>query len=187
MPITEVVGAGSYVHPDYFKRVMIFIDNSNILHSIQRFKKGLKIDYAKLIGLIKGNRELIRTYLFGSYLPEEKDKALKFYNALLSHGDIEIISKPVKTREREGRQYRIEKGVDVALVTYLLKHAFQNTFDIAVLVSGDEDYVDAVKVVKDLGKKVEIAAFKNSIAPELKKIADKFIPIDNIISQIILK
>ena len=66
----------------------------------------------------------------------------------------------------------------------MVSHAFRNTFDVAILVSGDSDYAEAVKVIKELGKRVEIAAFTGSIGRELKFLADHFIPLDGIAGDI---
>lgn len=51
-----------------------------------------------------------------------------------------------------------EKAVDVKLAIDLLK--LRDIYDIAVIVSGDQDYVPAVEVVKDLGKTVVNVAFE---------------------------
>src|SRR5215203_920220 len=51
-----------------------------------------------------------------------------------------------------------EKAVDVKLATDLL--TLSNIYDVAVIVSGDQDYVPAVEVVKDRGKKVVNVAFE---------------------------
>jgi uncharacterized LabA/DUF88 family protein len=51
-----------------------------------------------------------------------------------------------------------EKAVDVQLATDLIM--LRNIYDTAVLVSGDQDYVPAVKVAKDSGKRVINVAFK---------------------------
>jgi hypothetical protein len=51
-----------------------------------------------------------------------------------------------------------EKAVDVKLATDLLM--LRDIYDVAVIVSGDQDYVPAVEVVKDGGKRVINAAFK---------------------------
>ncbi|MGA7579058.1 MAG: NYN domain-containing protein [Desulfobaccales bacterium] len=50
-----------------------------------------------------------------------------------------------------------EKAVDVKLAVDLI--ALHNIYDMAVIVSGDQDYVPAVQIVKDLGKKVINVAF----------------------------
>ncbi len=50
-----------------------------------------------------------------------------------------------------------EKAVDVLLATDMIMLA--DIYDIAVLVSGDQDYVPAVKRIKDAGKTVVNVAF----------------------------
>jgi len=52
-----------------------------------------------------------------------------------------------------------EKGVDAALVTDLLSLAWQRAYDVAVLVSGDSDYIPAVEYVQSQGLKVVNAAW----------------------------
>ena len=52
-----------------------------------------------------------------------------------------------------------EKGVDAALVTDLLSLAWQRAYDVAVLVSGDSDYIPAVEYVQSQGLKVINAAW----------------------------
>jgi uncharacterized LabA/DUF88 family protein len=54
-----------------------------------------------------------------------------------------------------------EKGVDAALVTDLISLAWQRAYDVAVLVSGDADYIPAVEYVQSQGLKVVNAAWSN--------------------------
>ena len=54
-------------------------------------------------------------------------------------------------------RFGTEKAVDVKLATDLLM--LRDIYDCAVIVSGDQDYVPAVQVVKDSGKKVVNVAF----------------------------
>ncbi len=54
--------------------------------------------------------------------------------------------------------FRQEKAVDVNLATDLL--TLSDIYDVAVIVSGDQDYVPAVQVIKDRGKKVVNIAFE---------------------------
>lgn len=51
-----------------------------------------------------------------------------------------------------------EKAVDVKLATDLIM--LRDNYDVAVIVSGDQDYVPAVQVVKDAGKQVVNVAFE---------------------------
>lgn len=50
-----------------------------------------------------------------------------------------------------------EKAVDVKLASDMI--TLKNIYDVAVIVSGDQDYVPAVEVVKDAGKQVVNVAF----------------------------
>lgn len=51
-----------------------------------------------------------------------------------------------------------EKAVDVKLAVDMI--VLKDNYDIALVVSGDQDYVPAVQVVKDYGKKVVNVAFE---------------------------
>ncbi len=51
-----------------------------------------------------------------------------------------------------------EKAVDVKLATDLI--TLREIYDVAIIVSGDQDYVPAVQVVKDSGKRVVNVAFE---------------------------
>ena len=51
-----------------------------------------------------------------------------------------------------------EKAVDVKLATDMI--ILKDIYDIAIIVSGDQDYVPAVRVIKDFGKRVVNVSFK---------------------------
>lgn len=58
----------------------------------------------------------------------------------------------------ENNRFGREKAVDVKLASDLI--ALKDIYDIAVIVSGDQDYVPAVQVIKDYGKRVVTVAFE---------------------------
>ncbi len=53
----------------------------------------------------------------------------------------------------------VEKGVDTLLVTDLIRLAFSNSYDAAVLLTSDADMVPAVTFVQGTGKKIIQAGF----------------------------
>lgn len=57
-------------------------------------------------------------------------------------------------------QFGSEKAVDVKLATDLIR--LKDIYDIAVIVSGDQDYVPAVDAIKDSGKHTVNVAFKTA-------------------------
>lgn len=71
-----------------------------------------------------------------------------------------------------------EKAVDVNLAVDLLE--LRNIYDVAIIISGDQDYVPVVKKIKDYGKKVVNVSFlkQNGVklpggAWRLNKVTDK--------------
>ena len=57
----------------------------------------------------------------------------------------------------------VEKYVDVALASTMVSRAKDdNSYDVAVIVTGDCDYIPAIKIVRNLGKRVAIASIKTS-------------------------
>jgi uncharacterized protein (TIGR00288 family) len=66
----------------------------------------------------------------------------------------------------------IEKGIDVMLATDLLYFAWNDFYDVAVLVSGDSDFAYALQAVKNMGKHVEVAYFEGGASKDLLNVAD---------------
>jgi uncharacterized LabA/DUF88 family protein len=63
----------------------------------------------------------------------------------------------------------VEKGIDTAIVTDMIKLAWEDSYDIAVLVSGDRDFIPAVELLDAKGRKVVHAGF----SPEGMDLARK--------------
>lgn len=76
-----------------------------------------------------------------------------------------------------------EKAVDVKLAADLI--VLRDIYDVAIILSGDQDYVPAVEVVKDSGKQVVNVAFRTrggrllpGGARRLNQVTDRSIAID---------
>ncbi len=167
---------------DQTDRVMIFIDSSNLFHACKAFRQGFKMDYEKLRDVLSAGRKMIRTYFYASFNPENKEikeRQTRFYNALQEKG-FHVVTKPLRKRN-DGL---IEKGIDIALAVDMLSLGFHKAYDVAILVSGDGDFIPAVNVIKSLGLRVEVAMFMNALNPDLKRIADRFIALDELADKI---
>ena len=76
---------------------------------------------------------------------------------------------------------KVEKGVDVNLAVDLVTLAFENKYDIAIVISNDGDFVPAVKKAQSYGKKVLYnVKFPKCDAHHLSKTCDKTIFIDDV-------
>ncbi len=81
------------------------------------------------------------------------------------------------------------KGVDVAIATDLLVYGISDTssnYDVAILVSGDSDFVPVIKRLKDRRPQVriEVAQFDRAIGDDLKQAADRFYLLDDFADKI---
>jgi len=56
----------------------------------------------------------------------------------------------------------------------MVVHALRDHYDVAIVVSGDRDFIPAIQQIQSAGKKVEVAAFANSVGSEMRKAGDNF-------------
>ena len=164
-------------------RVMIFIDGSNMYHSLKNNFGRTDIDIGKFCQKLIDRRRLIRIYYYNARVgqqeePERYQRQQAFFDSVSAIPYCEL---------RLGRLVYInwpntppfEKGVDIQLTTDLLTHSFKNNYDVAILVAGDSDYVGALQAVKDNGKHVEVALFgKERTSRPLREVADRVLTID---------
>jgi uncharacterized LabA/DUF88 family protein len=79
----------------------------------------------------------------------------------------------------------VEKGVDASLITDLLSMAFDDNYDIAILVTEDADFAPAVRYIqKKTGKKVIQAYFKRH-GDELRNACWDHIFLDDLMVKLI--
>ena len=86
-----------------------------------------------------------------------------------------------------GHKYdrQVQKGVDVAIATTMMKLAFKDRFDRLVLSAGDGDFEEVVDYIKtELGKGLVLAGFRDTVSPDLQCYADQIIWIDRFLDKI---
>lgn len=160
------------------KRVMVFIDGSNFYHALKQKHGHARIDFAHMVEALVGpDRDLVRVYYYNApvnaqEVPEQHRRQQRFLGAVRRLPYFEV---------KLGRLVRrphglVEKGVDVRLATDMVAAGLRDRYDVAVLVSGDGDFADAVQVVKDAGKHVELAFPRcPALARALVEVCDRCI------------
>ena len=172
------------------ERVVIFIDGSNFYHSSKRLKVTDKINFQKLINELAGNRDIIKVFYYNSPLdismnPKIYWKQQKFFDMLRKIPKFEVILCKQRKVKRAGEiEYEV-KGDDTHLVSDLVGEAYENLYDTAIIVSGDEDFISPIKRVRKLGKKIENAYFSSSSSFNLRNACDSSIHINKILPKII--
>ena len=171
------------------KKGMLFIDGSNVYYDYRKSANS-KLNIEKYIDYVKRQYEhidFIRTYYFTS----ETDTNQGFLQQINQLPYCQVITghlqkKMVHINETHNLRCccgeiatgrivtHVDKGTDVNIAVEMLKHAYLDTYDTAILSSRDGDFSSVVKIIKNLGKTVELVLledFKNS-ARELTDCVD---------------
>lgn len=135
--------------------------------------------------------ELIRVYYYDAIVDfrenQEKHNAQdSYFENIRKINNYEVkLGRLIKTG-KENEKYR-QKGVDVLLAIDMISKAHLNHYDIALLLAGDDDYLDMVKSIKDFtGKRIYGAYFERNASSRLVESFDMRIPLsDDIINQIV--
>jgi len=167
-------------------RVMVFIDLANVQKAVRNKEtSGFRLDYYRLVNELAGSRRLIGAYIFDAVSTSDRsafNPKWRLLDALRFLG-FRVMAREVNYGE-EGQQ----KEVDVALATELVACAFRDAFDVAIVVSGDRDFVPAIERVRSEGKRVEVAFFgdaalpgeKSSFSVHLQRVADRVHNVDEL-------
>jgi uncharacterized LabA/DUF88 family protein len=89
---------------------------------------------------------------------------------------LEIRTKPLQYSK--GRIF--QKGIDVQLAVDLVSHAYIDSYDAAVVCSGDVDLIESIKLVKNLGKKVIVVSHPENTASQIFKECDYYIDLSKL-------
>jgi uncharacterized LabA/DUF88 family protein len=165
------------------KRVMVFIDGSNHYHIVKdMFKseqRSINFDFEKFVRELVGDRELIRVYYYSAPLDRKKDeetymKQQRFFEALKRIPNFNLILCRMQKVNIDGKEIYQVKEDDINLAVDMVKLAFNNAYDTAILVSSDGDFNPAVKAVKEIGKNIENVGFETKFSYHLKRECDRF-------------
>lgn len=152
-------------------RVMIFMDLANIEYGLKN-NEGLEnclIDHEGLATILVDGRKVTGAMVFDTVFRFKKDRSEEEYLSDVGY-------KIMKGHMEDGKQ----KEVDVTLTVEMLMHAVNDHYDVAILMSGDRDFIPAISAVQTLGKKVEVVAYTGSTSREVISVSDKFIRMEKL-------
>jgi len=154
-------------------RVAIFIDGSNLYHALKNNFRRNDINFTEFVNSLCCSRRLFRTYYYNilqdpNQRPDGSREQQEFLDILSKTPQLEIRLGGTKLAQGVS----VEKGIDVMLATDILCFAWEDFYDVAVLVSGDSDFAYALQAVKNMGKHVEVAYFETGASRDLLNVAD---------------
>ena len=173
------------------KKLMIFIDGSNLLHASWEYGRLIKqpnygvspILVRDVLTSMKSDCDLVRAYYYGSEDPSNPNFAgQRAFHDKLRYAGMTATIKKIRIYDEKKK----EKGVDVALATDLVYFGLRRFYDVAIIVSGDSDLAGAIERVKDTEAtiRMEISQFRNAMGNELLKVCDYFHPLDDVAKKI---
>lgn len=156
------------------ERIAIFIDGSNLYHSLKNNFGRSNINFTEFTARLSEGRRLLRTYYYNIL----QDQAQWPTGYLEQQEFIEVLRRTpyfeVKlgtTKVSQGQP--VERGIDIMLATDMLNLCWRDAVDIVLLVSGDSDFAYALQSIKNMGKQVEVAYFENAVSRDLVDLADR--------------
>ncbi|MBS3074741.1 NYN domain-containing protein [Candidatus Pacearchaeota archaeon] len=148
------------------ERVSIFIDGSNLYHNLKRYN--IKVTFEEIIKKFEVIGEITNIFYYTALLDRSFDEKRylehkKFLDKISKIPNFHIILCNLrKVLMPDGSVNYAIKGDDVHLATDLISGSYENLYDVAIIVSGDADFISAIKVVQKNAKKVVNAFFPKS-------------------------
>lgn len=138
----------------------------------QGVKDDIEKEHAKITGWIKFQKEKFANIEYA-------------YDQLcLTHDNIEMVKTGVVKIDPFKQTYVGEKGVDISLAVKMISLSVGRKCDKIILVSGDYDYSEAIRFVKDNMTKINVVKFHKGYPPrnrsmsrDLSVLADKVIDV----------
>jgi uncharacterized LabA/DUF88 family protein len=167
-------------------RVRIFVDFWNFSLDMRDFDENYRLDWQRMPsilvakatdGIASGSYEGTHVYAsVDSGNPKDASLANFLSNTLDRMPGYQVkvkqrgIAKRVRCKEcgteitdcpscNKRLKRTVEKGVDTSIVTDMLQHAWDDTYDLAILLSSDSDFIPAVEFLDRRGKKIVHASF----------------------------
>ncbi len=173
-------------------RIAILIDGNNFYKGCQLNFNRTDVDFRilgqKFCDAVNG--DLLRTYYYNAYVSKSIDpsgysRQQKFFDNLRATSFITLKLGHLvyhRIRNEQGgtspNYFPTEKGIDVQIAVDMIRLGLLKSCEGVVLVSGDSDYIYAVRFAKDLGCNIYVASFPLGGSTELRNEGDEFIMMD---------
>ncbi len=154
------------------QRVGVFMDIQNLYHSAKNLFQA-KVNFPQLLKHVVGDRQLIRA--IGYVVKSEVSLAEASFFEALEKAGIELRMKDLQIFP--GGMKKADWDVGLAVDAIRLAPSL----DVAIIVSGDGDFVPLVDYLKwSMGCKVEVASFARTTSAKLKEAGDEHINVEDI-------
>ncbi|WP_457403628.1 NYN domain-containing protein [Thermostichus sp. MS-CIW-30] len=147
------------------KALGVFIDAANLHASAQQW--GSHLDYPSLLSWLAQGRSEMEVHVY-SGVDRHNLAQRRFLRELRKQG-YRVVTKPVVIHADGSRKANLDGELIVDLM------AMHSHYETVLLLSGDGDFVPALKHIRRQGCRLEVAAYRPNTNPALIRIADQFV------------
>jgi len=147
-------------------KVSLFVDGANFFYS-QKDSLHWWVDPKKLLAWCKTFGDVTDATYYASTEPgnSQQEKYLK----ALSHMGFSVVTKDIKVFQQTDGTEKHKANLDIEIVLDMFNTL--SSYDLAVLVSGDADFVRPLQMLKTRGKRFMVVSTKGFIAQEMRQLA----------------
>ncbi len=161
-------------------KASVFIDAAYLALAMKQIGGSARIfhlDLETMSDELVGSYSRLRTYFYNVLPPNEKtaESVREYHTSLGLSNRIEV--RLGKMQKTPGDSKNRQKQVDVLLAIDMFRLASSGKMDLAVLVSGDGDFVPLLQAVKDEGVLTKVVYAPESCDNELRVVADAHLEI----------
>jgi uncharacterized LabA/DUF88 family protein len=148
------------------RRIAVFVDGSNFFY-LQKDCLRWWIDPKKLLKWIATQGQVVDATYYASVDPS--NEAQNSYIKALCHMGFRVESKIIKSYTQTDGSQKHKANLDVEIVLDMFNTI--DSYDEAMLVSGDADFMRPLQILRARGKHFSVLSTKGFVASEIRQIA----------------
>ena len=152
------------------RKTYLFIDGSNLYAGqYELFGPRVYLDFPRFIRHLTKTLKLSldKIYFYASYSPQSKKptsrEKLYLKNEALFYRSVKQTTNVIFFTGYHSKTSGKEKEVDVKLAVDIVHFAHLNKYSDLFLMSGDADFMYAIKIAQQLGKHIAVVALQNRV------------------------
>ena len=158
-------------------RICIFIDGSSLFYAA--FQLGISLDYLKLLSTLTAGSSLLRAFFYTG-VARNNEKQMGFLQWMSHHG-YRVVAKDLIEFPDGSKKANLNVEIAVDLLRLV------NSYDTAVILSGNGDLTYAVNKASYFGARIEIVSLRSMTSDNLINVAERYTDIEKLIEKIAKK
>ena len=166
------------------ERIALFIDGANLYATAKALN--FDIDYKRLLREFQSKGRLVRAFYYTALVEDQEYSAIRPLIDWLDYNGYSVVTKPTKEFVDSMGRRKVKGNMDIELAVDAMEMA--EHLDHIVLFSGDGDFRSLVEALQRKGVRVSVVSTITTqppmVADELRRQADEFVDIINLVPKI---